>query len=83
MPYRNVKGVRLAADGLSRHLRGDVITLVSPPRPLPDGEGTGWTLVSVMENFSGVQPSYKEFAGAHAIYRLPPPCPLPHGRGSA
>ena len=27
------------ADGLSRHLNGDVITLYPPPLPLPDGEG--------------------------------------------
>ena len=28
-----------AADGLSRHTCGDVITPYPPPLPLPDGEG--------------------------------------------
>ena len=39
-PY--LKGVRLAADGLSRRLNGDVITPYPPP-PAPDGEGVSIT----------------------------------------
>ena len=39
-PRCHIKGVRHTADGLSRHLDGDVITPYPLPLPLPDGEGS-------------------------------------------
>ena len=41
------------ADGLSRHLSGDVITPISPPLPLPDGEGLRIASVSWIQTTEG------------------------------
>ena len=70
------------ADGLSRHLNGDVITPIPPPLPLPGGEGHAEdTCASIIKHECGDLPCYKEFASLMLFLDSYPPVPLSTWKG--